>query len=207
MKIADDTWTIVLAGNWNRYVLSPEWTARHVFDQPGLTVEFPLDLKLPFRYSSPDVRIVPSSNMVVFVALKHENSVLELMENMAIKLVDKLQYTPATAFGINFGFVEDIEKAGLSDLFKLSDIGRLSDYGCGITETSISRRLIVEDKVLNLSIKHNVDKVYFNFNFHYDVKDAPEIRSKIGGEVLKNKIVAESILKTVYKLEFDTVEV
>ena len=207
MKIKEESFTIVLIGNWNRHILSPNWISKEIFLEDKITVEFSLNLELPPRYTSPTshIRILPSSSNVTFVALGSDDSCLNKMEKMTQALLEKLPYTPIKAFGINFGYIESIEKSDLYNIFKFSDTDRLGQERYLIKSSALQRSLIVEDRVLNLNISTNDTEVSFDFNFHYDVSNAKDAIDKITSNAVTNKIIAEKILSNVYKLSFDSV--
>ena len=209
MKIKEESCTIVLLGNWNRYILSPGWCAKNIFNEPRLEVEIALDLGLPPRYTSAQShsRMIPTEDNVTFVALQSTNECLQKMENLAHELVSKLSYTPVKAFGTNIGFVDDASINDLLGIFKFLDSEQLTNFGCQFTFNSIRRRLIVENRTLNLTISHKGSEVFFDFNFHFDVSSTNEILIKIKDSVVENKIIAENLLKSVYKLDYDNLEV
>lgn len=209
MKIKEESCTIVLLGNWNKYILSPGWSAKNIYDEPGLGVEIALDLGLPPRYTSEQshVRMIPTEDSVTFVALQHDDECLQKMENLAYTLVDKLSYTPVRAFGVNFGFVDESGKSDLLGIFKFPDNELLNSAGCQLTFSSIRRRLIIENRTVNLAISNKADEVSFDFNFHYSVSGTSEVISKIKDSVIENKKIAESLLRNGYKLDYDNLEV
>ncbi len=208
MKLKEESFTIVIVGNWNRYILSPAWSAKEIFNEPGLQVEIGLDFGLPPRYTSSqsNIRMIPTNDNVTFIALKQDDETLKKMEDIAYRLVDKLSYTPIKAFGINFGFVEDANQNDLLAIFNFADNELLNKFGCQATSNSIVRRLIVENRTLNLNISNKGNEVFFDLNFHYDVAGTSEIMSKVKNSVIKNKSFAENLLKSIYKIDYNKVE-
>ena len=124
---------------------------------------------------------------------------------MAQALLDKLPYTPINAFGINISYVEDIKKADLFNIFKFVDNDLLSQQKYLIKNNAIKRALIVENRLLNLTVSADGSDVQFDFNFHYDVSSAKEAIEKMNDMVVENKNIADKILNDVYKLSADTV--
>jgi hypothetical protein len=203
MKINANAWTIVLAGNWNKNILSPQWTAEHIFnvDKLNLKFEISMNLNLPPRLSSSEVSMLPSDNAVIFAPLQQTDECYQKAENFASNLLEKLPYTPMSAFGINFGFVEESPDSSLLSLFELNDKTDLNEFGCEIKECGIVRRLQMEGKVLNLTISHADAKITFDFNFHYDVRDAKNAKELLQGQTAANRILAYKILNDIYNLE------
>jgi hypothetical protein len=207
MKVNNDFWSIVLVGKWNRFILSPQWVGKNIFEEPGLQVEFALNLELPPRYTSNEkfIRMVPAEDRVIFFPLKQTDECLLEIEKRADKLFELLPHTPMTAFGINFGFIET-SNTKLYEIFNIVDNGNLGKVGCELKETSISRNFLYGGSNLNLKITLKIDKVSFDFNFHYAVKNASEARDKLKGNIIKGKKAAEGILHSVYELDYDQSE-
>jgi hypothetical protein len=125
------------------------------------------------------------------------------MGKMAQTLLEKLPYTPISAFGINFSYIEDIKKADLFNFFKFNDNDLLSQQQFLIKKSSLQRALIVEDRLLNLTLSSDGSEVQIDFNFHYDVASAKEAIEKMNNRIVENRQIAERILKDVYKLSLE----
>ncbi len=208
MKIKKDSWTIVFIGKWNKYILSPSWSAENIYKEKGLDVEVALGAGLPLRYSSKEskIRMIPEGNRVTFVALETTDGCLAQMEELALTLVERLPDTPVSAFGVNFEFTDNIKEMSFPDIFDISDNSSLNEIGCNFLSSSITRKLIVEDRTLNLTISREGDEITFAFNFHYETKDAGAITPKLKDSVVKNKNIAEDFLRRVYNLKNDIQE-
>lgn len=204
MKIKDESFTIVLAGNWNKYILQPNWVAKEIFEETTVQLEFAVNIGLPPRYTASNIRIIPTDEKVTFRAMDTSDNCLTKMGNMAIKLLNKLNYTPISAFGMNFGYTEKAETQNLFNLFKFADNDELGSFGCIINNSLTQKNITIDERILNLKIHHIGKDVSFDFNFHYDVGNASEAEEKIKENVLKNKKIAEDILNKVYKLSFET---
>ncbi|MBI2354310.1 MAG: hypothetical protein HYV06_04645 [Deltaproteobacteria bacterium] len=203
MKINSNGWTIVLAGNWNRHILSPEWAAKHIFAVEKLKVEFALNIALAPRFSSPDVAMMPSENAVVFMPLQQTDECLLKTEQFVHNLINKLPYTPMSAFGINFSFIENNPDSDLLALFNIKDGQGMNDFGCEVRGSGIIRQLQIEGTTLNLSIGHSEEGISFDFNFHYDVSDAARANELLEGQAVANKVMAYRMLSEIYHLEVE----
>lgn len=207
MKIAPDSWSIVLAGYWNKYLLGPEWVAKNVFQEPTLKVEFALQMELPPRYTGEkNVRFVPSTDRVQIVALKYDDDTLRQMEEMARRLSTTLTHTPMAGLGINFGFTEDMDVGTLRTLFNLQDTNNVNSLGYTVQNTRLVRKLILDGNTLNIKVEDQGTKVSFDFNFHFEVKSAVEIADIIVGKTIEKKNVAIRFLREVYGLELEELE-
>ncbi len=205
MKMKAGASSIVLVGHWNRHILVPKWVGDYVFDETKFTVEFNFEsgVSQSFTAQSVPVKLMPSSNNVVFFAQDNVDKTLSAMEAFAIKLSTKLPETPVSGFGINIEYIEEAPTGVTADVFDLKDDPLLEECECQATRTSLIRKLIVQNKILNLNITEEKGAVTFAFNFHYEVKTTSEISDKIKGEVHKNKAIAEDMLKKIYNLSVE----
>jgi len=195
MIIKNEGWNLVLLGKWNKYILSPEWSAKNIFGVDKVQVEFAINLDQPPRFTSGNVRMIPGEDSVVFVPVECVEASLVEMEKCAQKLLETLPYTPVYACGINFGFTEKIDMlpASVTRLFDIEDTELLSGHG-EIQESSIRRTIQLDKKKLMFMIAQNEDEVLFDFNFHYDVKDGNSARELLAGEVVENRKYSLDIL-------------
>jgi len=202
MKIKEESWNIVIAGKWNRYILTPEWVGKNIFAQPDLQVEFSLNLSLPPRFASNEIRFYPSNEAVIFAPIVLEDAILSKTELMAAKLIQELKHTPISAFGMNFGFIDTEANPALCSIFDTNDKEQLSGIGCEIKNSIINRKIIFEDKLINLSITNDEESnISFDFNFHYELNGAPGAESLTGNEFVENRNRAYKILKDAYNIE------
>ncbi len=207
MRVKEGSFTIILVGHWNKYILTPDWIGKNIFKDDQIGVEVAFNIALPNRYISQknNVILVPTSNNVTLVSLKPEDQCLENVETFAHELVLLLPATPVQAYGFNFGYTEKIND-DLMKMFDFNDDGWFKEQEIATTHKSIHRRIIVEDTAVNLRISHDNESISFDFNYHYDVKSTEDIKKNIKGAALKNKGISEKVLKTVYKLDFDSVK-
>jgi len=203
MKVKTDSTNLVIAGKWNKYILTPDWLAKNIFGQSEISVEFSFTLDLPPRFTSDNIRIVASEDRVIFTALGYSDGILKKIEDMAYKLVDILPFTPIAAFGTNFAYIEEGAGTNLLDIFELTDNDTLSDYDVTIEKYSIRRQLLIAEQKLNFDILQEGEKVVFGFNFHYEAPSIDVIKEKIQGRFVENKKIAEGLLNNVYELELE----
>lgn len=196
MKVKTDLTNLVITGKWNKYILSPDWLAKHIFDKSDIKVEFSLTLDHLTRFTCDNIRIVPTEDRVLFIALEYSNGLLEKIEDMAYRLIDLLPFTPIAAFGTNFAYIEESAGTDLLDIFELKDNNKLSDYDVTIEKYLIQRTLLIEGQKLNLDIIQDGGNVVFGFNFHYDAPTKDDIK----GRFVENKKIAENLLNKVYEL-------
>ena len=205
MKIKENSISVVIVGHWNLHILTPRWINAHIFNEPQLKVEFPLNIGLPHKYTAVEnkVTFIPTEDKVTLIALEDSEECLNKLEGFISKLVTELPATPASAFGVNFGYLEEDASRSLVETFSVSDSKLLTDYNCQEINNSIVRRLIVEDRILNFRVFLQGNQIEFDFNFHYDVSNIIDVKEKIKDQVQKNKTISENMLKDIYKLTLE----
>ncbi len=94
MEILPESLTFIIAGKWNKYILSHEWVAKNIFKEDNINVEFSMEPDLPFRYHKGNIRFIPTNNNVTFQALNHDRQTLDDIEEKAKNLISLLDKTP-----------------------------------------------------------------------------------------------------------------
>ncbi|MBF0538798.1 MAG: hypothetical protein HQL03_11170 [Nitrospirae bacterium] len=204
MKIKPDSWTIVVVGSWNLATFTPEWLIENIFYDVDIQVEVALGYGLPFRFKSTlqGFTIIPEHNRVTLMVLKYDDLSLLRMEKAAYKLLDLLSYTPVTAIGFNFGF-EDISLSQLPFKYDFEDTTFFNSLGYLLTSQTINRRFIVDNNILNLSVTLKQDTVGLDFNFHYDLNNANDYKTKVMKNIVESKNIITELLKDGYNLDIN----
>jgi hypothetical protein len=206
LKKKKNSISVVIAGHWNLHILTASWINTHIFKEQKLQVEFPLNIGLPHKYTATEnkITLIPTEDKVTLIALEDTEECLNKLEDFTAILVTELPVTPASAFGVNLGYLEENPSQSLVETFSVTDNKQLSNYNFQEINISIARRLIVENRILNFRVALQSNQIEFDFNFHYDVSNIIEIKEKVKDQVLKNKTIAENMLKDVYKLTLET---
>ncbi len=202
MKPVLQNWTLVLAGGWNVSIFQPQWVAKHVFQQDDIVVEVAMATGPPgLVFLSNHVSLAARSDRLVFGCKNTTDETLAALEVAALRVLELLPHTPLTAFGINFGFVEENPSNELVRLFETADLTQISDFGCEIAKTTISRQLRIEDKILNLSQTLEAGQVHIFFNFHFEVPDAGAARAKLVNVVIPCRDLTSRLLTEIHTVE------
>jgi len=211
MDIKLDAWTIVLLGQWNARLLSPDWVSQKLFLEPNIQVEIVIINGEPIiRYSTDKITLQPSDNRVVLGLKDNSNVCLDKMEQAAKLLLGMLPQTPLAGIGINFGFqvrsTPEYAPIALPTLFKLLDLENLTSYGCNISQTDIQRTLNLHDVIMNFRCSMLPDSIIeMHLNFHNDVISAETALQKLGeeGQVRRYRDIGYDMLEKVYGLTLD----
>lgn len=209
MKIIDGSWSVVIVGKWNRYILTPQWVGKNIFNQENIEVQFPINQpELAPRYKSPtNIIFLPAIHKCQFIAQEpYDDTMLSNISRYIRNLASILEHTPVTALGINFGFEEEIHNFKQIDMFNLTESDRYIDIGLHATLTGIHRMFTIDNHSLNLNVEFNQErkKVIFDFNFHYNVTIPAQICELVTPNlIIDNKKKALSILRDVYELQLE----
>ena len=169
MQTKPSSFSIVLAGKWNPAIITPPWILANLLeDNQQIEIEFSLSFDIPSRFKINNITISPSIDRIILVSNDGSDESLELIELIAIKLCNILSHTPLVAVGINFSFIETLNKELLLPLFTFSDANKLDDNNWEVSNQSIKRTLKKETYNINLTINmDNETNVSLDFNHHY----------------------------------------
>ncbi len=190
MRPVEDGWTIVLIGAWNQAILNPFWVAKYLLDED---TQQPVDLTIAagaveerrLTFPNQNFRMTTIAGRVMLTPLTLDEGDIRRVQDIAIRLLSTLQYTPVSAVGMNFRFVADRGTTSLDDIFAINDGSVLSDLG--LRRTLIDRRLDgIEEfgrPILNLRIMSEVEQpeLRLELNYHYSVESAAEAADRIPG--------------------------
>ncbi len=169
MEIKPNSFTVVIVGRWNPYILAPQWITQHLFnDVPPVQIEFSLNLDLPNRYKILNVLITPTPEKVILTSVDNSVESLTQMGEVAIKLCNTLAHTPLNAIGINFGYIEKENRQELLENFDFEKNDPFSENEWEIKSHLIQRSLIKDNYKLNFSLSMDEnDNFHFDFNYNY----------------------------------------
>ena len=170
MKIVNNSFSIVLLGDWSKLYIQPEWIAENIIPEKKIDLFVNgngLDYKVSYKYKS--VTIIPSQErFTIFADIGFTDAIddcLEITNNIIKKAV--------TPFFIGYGFncsYEDEDTSVFSELMdKIEDQFKIIQNGYQINNTTISRELKKDGKILNFVITVE-DKVKLDFNEHHGQK-------------------------------------
>ncbi len=206
MKTPSRASSIVLLGNWNPFILNPQWVGKYIFRQREIEAELLLAPTPAFRLSAGGVTIVPAQDKVTIIAEISDKGSLEKIEKFAQTLLNELPYTPIHSIGINHAFDEDAPSEDVLCLFKHPDESNFPD-GMPVEFTELGRRLAGNGYKLNFraSMDRSLEAVHFHFNFHYPINGN---QKEMGRSIISNERVCEhfefakGFIADQYGLEF-----
>lgn len=207
MKNREGSWSIIIPGHWNKYILNPSWVGKNLFLEDEVRVEFPVNNPdLPPRYvSSNKIIFVPANHRVSFMIQDpSDNDLLKNVSSMVTKLAELLPHTPIFGLGINNGFEHPSNAFDSVEIFQFKDSDDFIDFGCTPKNTEIKRQFEYNGKIINLSISNNNEIICFDFNYHYDIINTVQAIDTFKQDILiETRDTSIKILKDVYQLSYD----
>jgi hypothetical protein len=205
MKIKDKSVAIVLAGKWNLFILTPEWVINNLYeDHPEVKIEFSVNFDAPIRFRIKDIIFCPTPDKVLLIAITPTEDTLAELERIAIRLYTILSHTPLNAVGVNFGFIEEVNKDHLFPIFNYSDKDSLSENQWEIKNASLKRQMIKDGVLLNLTlVLDGNNNVHFDFNFHFDFDQNKQLEELLGKKSIQCYHYAIEVLESIYHLNFE----
>jgi len=162
-------WNVVVAGAWNRALLTPAWLQRRVFKDLTAT----LDLFLPVEYPDPprvklgDMTVEVSTHALVVGTTRCTYASLAKAKELAKNALDALGETPISGVGINVRYkLGDLLPTTL-DRTKSEFDRYLVNSELTVREKAIHRALTWGVGILNLTLSEDHEaKGAVLFNFH-----------------------------------------
>ena len=211
MKLDHSSSALVIVGGWNAHIFNPNWIRRYLFD--GKKEELKVDIlaELPHgfnpqfasqRVSSKEVRIQLQGNKLSLSPIENKDKHFKRIEEIALLLADNLPHTPVSGFGMNFVFTENRVSEGLKNIVRPTDLSKIEKFGASLIGQQYTRSLELDSMILNFTIELKDKKVSFKLNFHTDISDLVQFKTKVSEtSVLTIKEKAVEFIVSVYNLE------
>lgn len=202
MQVRLEGFSIVIVGNWNPAIFSPKWIIGTLTNSKEINFEFPMEAaSLPplISFDGMKLRVSPA-RLELFPGDSTLDS-LARIQNTATKILSLLEHTPITAIGVNFQWIEDEPPEALQKLFGCPDRDNLADRNWLINETSLTRKLMKDGKLLNLIFVEKADGKYvISANFHTECSGLMEAINALSSGVNSLQDAALEVLQSTYGL-------
>jgi hypothetical protein len=204
----ENNWTVVVRGQWNVRIFTPEWVAANLLSEAQFEVQAELMPGImALRYADPNILFFPGEDALMIVARQRTAEALSRMEEVAGRALNILQHTPVSGFGINFEQFDQDVPPSLQALVGLPDEDDLVRAGWVPQAVGIGRQLVLNDDiVLNARYEVADDGAGIALNFHFPAGSAVEAASRLNGQTVRCREIAESFLREVYQIELKTEE-
>lgn len=167
MQFVPFDWSVVVAGAWNRAILTPQGIGTRLFKLPEETatiqVEIPIDAIGPYRVQHEGLVVVAARGRLIIEPKICTYSELRRAMDIAKIAIEDLPKTPLAAAGINLKYKSTESPVHLKTLLDNEWDTDLSDKGFEISSKSIARSLVWNESKINLTITETTD-VQINLN-------------------------------------------
>lgn len=196
-------WTVVMVGQWNPAIFSPDWVAHNLLHIENVEAQLAVGpLVTNVRYQTETLLVIPQQDRLIVGGRNAEEATLLEMERCSKAALELLGHTPIRALGINFGFIESDPPTEMLRTFDLADAGALSDAGYQVRATDITRSIDIGSTILKLKMSFsNEGTVRFHFNFTSQVATSQQAAELLQGRVLDYRNKALDILSAVFNLQ------
>ena len=172
-KLIPSNWSVVVAGKWNRSILTPKGVGRYVFDlKEGqeVSVLIPLDaFPIPIvKHPDHPIRAKAESNRLYIGLEISRYEVFEHAAKAGCNAIGNLPKTPLSAAGLNVDFRSKGAVNGVAQLLACEKADNaLTDNDMTFGSREIKRSVMLDEGRLNLTIESEMaGGCGLRFNFH-----------------------------------------
>jgi len=193
-------WSIVVLGAWNTRILTPEWISNgRLTENKEIKVEVALNNPdLPIKYRFDNILLQVSDNRIILNPLSDEDTNIKLIEDITVKILTELNHTPLIGIGLNYNYIDKSPVSEQLSLLNIKDNNLYSDSGYEISSTSIKRKFIKNNNVININVIYDNANLKYNFNFHKDITNCVEGIEFIKDKSIEFKNESSNILNNFY---------
>ncbi|PAY19215.1 hypothetical protein CKO51_12730 [Rhodopirellula sp. SM50] len=199
MSLEPTEWNVIVAGRWNKAILTPAGVAERLFGlQKGTPVEVlvALDQLLPHKIKHDGIVVTPDDLRLEAAPQVFTYANLEKAIETARRAVEELPKTPLEAVGINVRY-STIEPLGDLDGITSSEFDdKLSDASLEIVGRSHARSISWNDGRVNLFVSMDENnKFQIVFNFERKSKDKDELIRWLKTPISEIESLIEQLLR------------
>jgi len=205
MKFINDKTTIVIAGKWNRFLLSPQWVGTNLYEVDTINVEFASTMDAPPRYLKENkiFQVTPNHAFGIATNPTQDQNLIDV-ENIMDRLVTLLTYTPVFGLGINFSFELNVDESErIHAAFALTDSEKYTEEGLILNKTIVSRSFTSGDDNITINLADS-EKTELKINFHFDLTTCKTISEYLDGtKFLEKRNKAQELINNLYQIELE----
>ncbi len=159
MPLSSSDWSVVVAGSWNRAILTPAGIQGRIFqlaaDAP-VEVMVPIDVLAPFQVTHDGFSVAVHSSRLVVALTEPTFERLFQAQTFARNAINSLPETPYFGVGINIGFASNDAVPEIDNLLSENEFDdRLADNELHISGRRFGRQLVWNDGKVNLNVSRD----------------------------------------------------
>ena len=209
MEFGKNYSALVILGSWNKSIFTEDWIRNSLLEEEDkeFKVEYLAFQNFQLQFIRPritfdGVELIILEDRLVFNLLEEKDANFNLIQDLSIKLADKLSHTPVLSYGVNFIIYEDEPEEDLLNSMRSNDLEKLKMSGISIGAEEYSLRLILNEKTLNFTTRIENNQVVFDFNLDFGIQDLSEFKEKISqNTILQLKQEAIQFINQIYGLK------
>lgn len=199
MRLEPCGWNIVVIGDWNIAILTPDGVRRHLFHADAnvqLNIELQIDRPGPFRLTHAGIMVTPSPTKLEVGPVTANVEQMAICADIATRALNHLPLTPISAVGVNFRYkIRPLPPATLELLDCTLDTELAADFEVqgGLTV----RMLRYKDGLINVEVSTaEPEGPNILVNFHRVSSDGPTYTAWLA-QTREFHVTTEKLLKVL----------
>lgn len=206
MKPLFNRWTIVVAGNWNPAIFSPNFIGKKLLNIEKIGGEYNVSAnQVGIVFHAESLLLIPSNDKLIVGIKNGQKETLEMAEKAMIDTLTLLEHTPVAALGINLAFEETDDLSDIKKLFAFEDHSKIlmELTGCKIAGSEIKRTYQLDKYSLNLRVENNDNNIKIHFNYHHQSNSPKDMANALKNSFWRYRNEAVEFSKNVYGFEYE----
>ena len=209
MAVQPADWSVVIAGRWNRAILTPSGIAKRLFglsEGKPVEVAVPLDGVSPYIVKHPmqQIAAMTDEGRLLIRASRPDYETLGHAMAAGVNALASLPETPVSAAGFNINFRSKEVTSEMASLLVSESEKALVDAGFKPVARTLGRSLEHGAGALNVTVAGSVDSFGLSLNFHRASEVVDELKQWLQTPVEQ---VKEAVTKVLRALGLDVEEV
>lgn len=148
-------WNIIVIGDWNIAILTPDGVRKHLFradDTVRLNIELQIDRPGPFRLTHDGITVTPSPAKLEVGPVTPDADQMVNAAEITTRALEYLHLTPISAVGVNFRYRAQPLPTTTLDLLSCNLDAALADANFEIQSGRTVRTLPLRGGVVNIEV-------------------------------------------------------
>ncbi|MBE7501909.1 MAG: hypothetical protein HS113_16750 [Verrucomicrobiales bacterium] len=207
MLFRPTNWNVVVLGEWNVAIFTPEWIGKNVFglaEGTPISVEVPINVRAPWRIKHQNVAVMASTGRIEFSCDSPTYATLDVARGFARTSLTELPRTPVSAAGFNLRFQSGQTPPELAEAISGGVDEALADAAYRIAGRATRRSLEFQDGLINCEIAMDGDETArITLNFHRGSIDPEELKRWLSIPIAEVEGHSARILSTLKGVTYE----